>query len=260
MKKLITILLFLISSVSFATKYYVSSTTGDNGDSGQTEALAWATLDYAEDNATTAGDTIALERGNTFSLASSLVIDQQGSSGNHIIWDGNLWGTGDDAIIQIAAACGLYAIHFDGSDYVTFQNITLDGNEENSWGYYIDDGVTHITIQDCEIKDIGPSNDYCIAITLQPSDNDVTDILIKDNHIHDISAHAIAVYVMRSDILGHEPAGENKDILITGNTLEDYRIFTGNSGSAVIINNSCDGVTVEHNTITVNSFLDVNLK
>ena len=54
---------------------------------------------YAEAHATAAGDIIALKKGDVWSSTKAVAIKHSGSAGNPIIWDGSLWGTGDNAII-----------------------------------------------------------------------------------------------------------------------------------------------------------------
>ena len=78
--------------------YYVS-TSGSNGNTGLTQGDPWQTLEYAEDHATTAGDIIALKKGDTWTLDDGFEINHGGSTGTYITWDGSLWGTGAKAII-----------------------------------------------------------------------------------------------------------------------------------------------------------------
>ena len=121
--KNLTTFLFLIP-FAFALQgqntYYVS-TTGDNAKDGLTEGNAWETLVYAEANATTAGDIIALKKGNTWAIDNVLDINHSGTSANPIVWDGSLWGTGANAIIESSGHRETYnmaIVHFWDCRYV----------------------------------------------------------------------------------------------------------------------------------------------
>ncbi|MEW5797330.1 MAG: hypothetical protein AB1772_13375, partial [Candidatus Zixiibacteriota bacterium] len=59
-------LLCLIPSIAFGANYYVDSATGSNGDNGTTQALAWATIEYAlESGGLTAGDYVWVRRNHS---------------------------------------------------------------------------------------------------------------------------------------------------------------------------------------------------
>lgn len=54
------------------TIYYVDPVSGSNGNAGTSFALAWATTQYASNNATTAGDEVRLCATGTESPAESM--------------------------------------------------------------------------------------------------------------------------------------------------------------------------------------------
>ena len=267
MKKLITILFFLISLFTFSqNKYYVSSSTGNDGDSGLTEGLAWATLDYAEANATTAGDTIALRKGDVFQRASILQITHSGTSANPIVWDGSLWGViGDTATIQATATTGGANVRFVTCHDVTFQNIIVDGDSMAKRGVVIggssgfygspDQYDEHdIIVQNCEIKAIGSTTSgWQPGVLVRCVTDTINNITIKNNHIHHTAAHGLCVYAERTYLpwTGTYDA-LSKNIYIGYNTIDNVRVYTSNTGNGIMLTRQCDSITVEYNTIITN--------
>lgn len=80
MKKVIGIALFLfLLNPLFGTIYYVDKTTGDDGDSGQTEELAWETIDRVNNDDFSAGDFVKFKRGEVW--REQLNFPSSGSSG-----------------------------------------------------------------------------------------------------------------------------------------------------------------------------------
>ena len=130
MKKILIILFLSISSAVSATRYYVS-TSGNDANDGLTTTTPWKTIQYAETHAITAGDVIALKKGDIWLTATALGIHHGGLSGSPIIWDGSLWGTGANAVIRSSAnrtGSNMSVVNITGCSNVTFQNITVDGN------------------------------------------------------------------------------------------------------------------------------------
>ena len=80
-KILVTLMLASISIMSMATNYYVSN-SGNDTNSGLTQALPWKTIDKVNTIIFKAGDKILFQRGSTFS--GSLTLKQSGVAGNLI--------------------------------------------------------------------------------------------------------------------------------------------------------------------------------
>lgn len=230
-----------------AVIYYVS-TTGDNSNTGLTQADPWQTLAYADANAP-AGSIIALKKGDTFSLTAEWDIVGSGTVGNIKTWDGSLWGVGANAVIQHNGA-GLFAIVFMNVSYITFKNITFDGNNANTNMICLGDftageasSTHHIIIQDCEIHDCGSAANVGAGIFMSPDDFDVADITILDNNIHDIGTHAIAVYKATANV----GAGTNSNIRIENNTIVDWGQYPFANGCGIIVRNESELVTITEN-------------
>lgn len=178
-----------VVQVDAPTIFYVS-TSGDDANNGRSPTTPWQTLIYPQANATAAGVVIALKKGDVFEMDQALGIHHGGTSGAPTIWDGGLWGEGPNAVIRSTSdrAAGEKAVvNIIGCQYVTFQNITVDGNHTNAFGivvdgtdsYYSPDGYqdseTGIVIQDCEVLNCGDeADDYVIAVLIQTWNTDMS--------------------------------------------------------------------------------------
>lgn len=90
MKKLLIILFLLLPVLLRGTTYYVSSSDGDDADSGLTQELAKASLSWVNSVTFTAGDSILFKRGDTF--RGSIYQTENGSAGSYIVY--GAYGTG----------------------------------------------------------------------------------------------------------------------------------------------------------------------
>lgn len=92
MKKILILLMVLIASPLYATIYYVSSSDGNDNDSGQTEVLAWASITKVNATTLVAGDQVLFKCGDTF--RGMLSLTGSGTTANYIII--GKYGTGDN--------------------------------------------------------------------------------------------------------------------------------------------------------------------
>lgn len=98
MKKLLTILFILICFQSYATHYFVSSSTGNDANNGTSTTTPWKTLTKVNSFAFAAGDICSFLGGDTF--IGSLIITRSGTSGNPITF--NSYGTGRAIITALS--------------------------------------------------------------------------------------------------------------------------------------------------------------
>lgn len=261
-KALLSTFIVLFSMISFATTYYVSN-AGSDGANGLTANTAWATLAYAEANATTAGCIIALKKGDTWLIDNVLDINSGGTVGKPIVWDGSLWGTGANAIIQANSDGGAVPKYYtickiSGCSYVTFQNITINGNNKYRTGIVVggshlvygptqQNNESNIIIQGCSILNCGNNLNYTQGILIETWNNDISDITIQRNIVDGTDTETIAIYNGRSD-LGATPS-EVSNCYIGYNTCTNFG-RKGSFGIGVQINNKVTNTIVEHNTIT----------
>jgi len=261
-KKIFIILLFSISSAVSATRYYVS-TSGNNANNGLTATTPWQTIQYAETHATNAGDVIALKRGDIWLTNLALGIHHGGISGNPITWDGALWGSGANAIIRSSSnrtGSNMSIVNIIGCSYVTFQNISVDGNNTYTFGLviggtdnmYSSGGIQNaeksIIVQNCSVLNCGNGVNYTIGLLSQTWNNDMSDITIKGNTFNGADDEQLAFYGGKSAD-GGTPA-QCKNVYIGYNSLTNWGRRGQTTGYGLQINNKITDVIIEHNTLT----------
>jgi hypothetical protein len=82
--------MLLCWNVAFAATYYVSSSTGNDGNNGTSSETAWQTIAHVNGHTFLPGDSVLFKRGDVWN--ESLVPPSSGSSGNPITFDA--YGTG----------------------------------------------------------------------------------------------------------------------------------------------------------------------
>lgn len=110
MKKLLLILLVSISTYTYGAIYYVSSSTGNDNNSGLSEELAWASLTKVNSTTFTAGDRVRLKRGDVF--RGSIYQTESGTASNYIVYES--YGTGAKPLIlgsKDISATGDWTLH-----------------------------------------------------------------------------------------------------------------------------------------------------
>ena len=133
-------------------------------------------------------------------------------------------------------------ILFIASNYVVIDGIVTDGTNVSANNVWIDVGVTGVTIQNCEIKNIrsgdGTGTGSFQALYVQGA----TNLLIKNNHIHDV---AVGYSIHAS----HAIYWASGNSIIEGNTIHNI------SGDAVQIYTE-HGYNISNNTIRNNKIYD----
>jgi uncharacterized repeat protein (TIGR02059 family) len=263
---LFILLLQLISGVQ-ATTYYVS-TSGNDGNNGLTTSTPWKTLDYAVKTATAPGSIIALKKGDIWAGGTALSIQHGGNSTNPIVWDGSLWGTGANAILQSTtdrSTPNVAIVNIINCSYVTFQNITIDGNNKDVYGIVVggaennhyspsssQNNEHHIIVQDCEVLNCGTTSTYDIGILVRPYTSEISNITIQRNRIDGTGSHCISFYPVPTTYGGN--GAYIRNCYIGYNTCTNYRKYLGNTGYGIHINNRSTNIIIEHNTITTGVF------
>jgi len=82
--------LLLMNATGLATTYYVSSSTGNDSNSGTSTSAAWKTVAHVNGQAFLPGDSILFKRGDVWN--ESLATSSSGNTGNPISFDA--YGTG----------------------------------------------------------------------------------------------------------------------------------------------------------------------
>lgn len=245
--------------------YYVS-TSGNDGSTGTTQNTAWKTLAYAQANAISPGDVIALKKGDTWASTTLLSISHGGTNGNSIVWDGSLWGTGENAILQ--ASGNLTSNYFSitniwGCKYVTLQNITFDGNNKDMYSGLVIGGFDsvspssiqndeqYITIQNCTVENIGIASaaKWCSGILIMPWHTAISHIIVQNNTITRTNNHGIAWYSGKIS----EGAPDQYPTLASYcgyNTISKCGLALNNVAAGILVTLDVRDLIVEHNAIT----------
>ena len=96
MRKLLTILFFILSMTVSATTYYVSTTGSNDTNNGTSPSTPWETLTKVNSFTFSPGDNILFNRGSGW--YGSLVISNSGTAGNPITY--GAYGTGANPVIS----------------------------------------------------------------------------------------------------------------------------------------------------------------
>jgi hypothetical protein len=237
--------------------YYVS-TSGNNTNDGLTQSTPWQTIDYASAHATTPGCIVALKKGDTFTTTGGFAIYHGGTSGSIIVWDGALWGTGANAIIQLSGNTAYAMTNIYACKYVTLWNITIDGNSKNMYdgicigGYNgaspgsVQNDEQHITILNCLVENCGRANpsDWTCGIHVSPIHTAMDYIIVQGNTITRSNNHGIAWY---SGVGGYTYATTNS--YCGSNTITKSGTGGVDPADGILITHNVQGLIVESNTI-----------
>lgn len=246
---------FLVTPAS-ATDYYIDPVSGDDGDTGLTEALAWATLAYA-DGQLSAGDTLYFMDGTWTNQ--HFVMGASGTAENHIvlakntgaspIFDGNDYSDTGGYAIDTAGydywdISGLYIEDYKyglvvntNSDYIVADDMEYNHNYVSGVFFY---GCSYVTISDSvfdnnrwnqiQFSGTSPAVTYVTISgnTIQNSDThngidlykNFNNITIHDNLITDASKDVQAIYVHGTAINGYYDCGY---VTISDNTIYGYK-------------------------------------
>jgi uncharacterized repeat protein (TIGR02059 family) len=144
MKAFIMVLLCTFSTIASATKYYVSSSTGNDGWDGLSAATAWKSISKVNSVSFVPGDVVAFMKGDEW--RETLTIPSSGISGNFITFTS--YGTGinprflgsSNAIswTQISPNIWKSATQFSTNPYTSYSSEIFFENSDGSesWGTY----------------------------------------------------------------------------------------------------------------------------
>jgi len=139
---------FVMSSASWATTYYVDATNGNDGNNGTSQATAWKSIAKVNAYAFTPGDSILFKRGKIWNK--TLSPPSSGAPGNHITF--GAYGEGNKPRINRPAddCLNIWKKSYITVEHFHFKNAGDDGIEIMSTNN--NPPSTDIIIQDCEIE------------------------------------------------------------------------------------------------------------
>lgn len=144
---------------------FLSSSYGDDTNTGLDSANAWATISKLNDTTLSAGTVVAFHRGDQFS-GTTLLIDDDGSSGSEIVY--TTYGSGSKPIIGNPASSLTRALNIR-ADYITIDNLKIYGtdNTSDSNGVTIGtvaDRAQNITFNECVFEGGDEGHNNSVAI------------------------------------------------------------------------------------------------
>lgn len=149
MKKLLTILLLLVSVTLNATDYYVR-TDGSNANNGlaNTSEGAWLTLAYATAHVSAGAHTIHIAAGTYTETAQSEV-----AVGVSIVGAGNTTIIDSRVTADYSATISLYSETVNTNGNQSISNIRMTGYNKTAWGGILVRARGNVSIHDCEFED-----------------------------------------------------------------------------------------------------------
>ncbi len=179
----VCLLFFVSSSFSMNAKnYYVSSSSGNNANSGISISSPWQTLSKINSTTFVAGDSIFFKRGDVWS--GNLMITHSGVPGNPIVYSS--YGTGKLPEINKGTDFWSPLISLTGSKYIVIDGFKLldiamspaDHSVPAHFAYAIGiDNSPNCTIQNCDISLVG------VGIQVMGTSNNC---LITGNYMHNL--------------------------------------------------------------------------
>ena len=176
---LFTILaIFVMSSTSWATTYYVDATKGNDSYTGTSESAPWKTIAKVNSSQFQPGDFILLKRGGVWK--EQLTIPSSGSSENPITF--SAYGTGNNPVIDgnnntmpVSRHDGLIFIYH--RQYIVIENINV--TYSNSYGIVAKGNNTEIIIRNSKVS---YSNDG--GIVFESYGGNSSNVLIEYCDVH----------------------------------------------------------------------------
>lgn len=163
MKRILLFLFVFVSLKSEATRYYVSSSQGNNSNNGTSTATPWQTLSKVNASMSlfNPGDTISFRKGDVF--AGTLTITRSGTITNNLVF--NSYGTGDKPLFSGTGSTINNLIYVLSKSYLLIDGINItdptfppDPNRLISARIRVAinlDQSTYCTIQNCEMSLVG---------------------------------------------------------------------------------------------------------
>lgn len=280
--------LFLFTQIGYGqSTFYVSTSNGNNSNTGTSLAQAWQTISHAANTAAvTPGSTVLIEGGIYFE---KIWFGISGSTGNPITFkalDSNEVAIDGSNVTQFAEM----VVILDKS-YLRLENLTIRNTQINyAKGIFIGGGSDHIEVVGCKIHDIHFSNSsnpadvnsntnsnpivvYNYDSNDQPNTDPCTNILFENNEIYNnrtgfsesmTMAGNVDGFIMQNNIIhdntnigidvvgGYGALGSDPSIdFVRNGTIRNNTVYNCVSQYAVSAGIYADGaknILIEHNT------------
>jgi len=193
MTKWFSILFLFLSSGSFATIYYVSS-SGNDFNPGNSVIGAWATISKVNSTQFLPGDALYFEGGKTFNGSINLT-SADGNDPNNLFTISSYGG--GRATINAGNSYGLYAYNTQG---FSVSNLVFDGNATST---NTDAGIkvftdatgdvkfTNISFSNIEVKNFGAEG---IRISSSMGLTGYQNLALSNLSVHDVTKNGIKIF------------------------------------------------------------------
>ncbi len=243
MTKWFSILFLFLSSGSFATIYYVSS-SGNDFNPGNSVIGAWATISKVNSTQFLPGDALYFEGGKTFNGSINLT-SADGNDPNNLFTISSYGG--GRATINAGNSYGLYAYNTQG---FSVSNLVFDGNATST---NTDAGIkvftdatgdvkfTNISFSNIEVKNFGAEG---IRISSSMGLTGYQNLALSNLSVHDVTKNGIKIF---GNITLSQVGWQHKNVSVSN--CELYNV--PGSGSALLEGNGIvlagvDGAVIQN--------------
>jgi hypothetical protein len=241
-KQLSVLLFLLISSRSFATDYYVSS-TGSDANAGTSIAAAWTSVAKVNSMIFLPGDALYFEAGQIFN--GNIFLDAGDANDPANIFTISSYGTGR-ATINAGNSYGIYAYNTQG---FSVSNLNFDGSgmsANSDAGILIfsdlsgDVKFSNISISNSEIKNFGGEG---VKIYTTKNLTGYQNVSIDHLSVHDVLKNGIIIYgYIAKSLVGWQ----HRNITISNCEVYNVPGSTGVLQGDAIVLEGVDGGIIQH--------------
>jgi hypothetical protein len=241
----------LPSGAGTGTTYYVSPNGADTND-GKSPAKAWQTIGKVNAATFTAGDSVLLEGGASFSGCLSLTAAHISSTAMAPLTVGS-YGTGRFTMNANCSGSKAAAVSLSGINGIVLRDCIIAGNSGGAeYGIWINNPSSATTegvrIQSCDISGFyAAGTDYGAEIFIDGIPGGLSDIDILDNTLHGANGPTSSD---DNGVVGYGDGMNITNVLYQGNTIYDIggRASGGSGvlGNGIVVN-GVDGAVVQYN-------------
>ena len=271
--------LFLLISFSpsiYAQNYYVCDRGGNDSHSGKSPAEPWATFDKVASGFryNEAGDNISFCRGGTFTVTDYYALFNTNMTAANPIRFGDYTaaGTTNDVRPVIKSASGVFYFNTRNTSVpdggLIIENFRLIGENGESRGIFLLNGVSDVTIDNVEIQNFhvgasigngsSESNNVKLINSVIANNHEQgwlgggSNLLIEDNYFQNNGFGGDSTSYFYHNLYLSNSHGEipAKNVVVRGNTLYQSAIFDGKCGGAPLVaHGRFDNLLIENNLI-----------
>jgi hypothetical protein len=252
------------TTTTTGTVYYVSSSQGNDANSGTSPSAPWQSLDKVNAAQLNPGDQVLFADGDTFD--GQLTVNSSGTAAAPIVF--GAYGTGAAPLIQGSAAdvtggSNLAAVLVQNQQYLEFDDLALQNNrtvtragvaDTDAYGLYINNtGTTnlqHYRINNVTIGNVIPlaypgniDANFVSGLSVQTqSTGTVSDVVIQ-NSTFTQNGRFGATFISNPKVSTATPTRSVQDVTFQNNTCTD-------NGGSCLMGSRVQNLLIQNNTVT----------